>query len=682
MLALASLVPGILASLLVAAEPENTLTPQVLWEIDRIGAPLIAPCGTRVIAPVTEYDIKENKGETRLWLFPIGGEGQRPLTQKGSSAGQAVFSPCGSRLAFVTRRDGDEAGQIYLLPMDGPGEAERLSEIPTGVSAMKWAGDHLYFISRVWPQKSWEEMAEAIKAQRESKMSARTWSAMPFSHFDHWIDEEREAHIFRIPAAGGDVQPITLGSGRQLSRSSTSDASYDIAPDESRVAFAANSIDDPIAPNFDIFVIVPGERETINVSPDNPAGDGSPLFSPDGSKLAYTRQAIRGFYGDTRRLVVHDFSGGRAQSIASQWDRSADGLRWAPCGTKLYGSIDDEAARRIYRFTLDGAPPQRVTDGTSYTALDIAQDGTMVAINQSFLHPPQLVIVDSESGEARRIDRLNDGLLADVRLGRYESVTYAGANGAPVQMWVHYPPDFDASKTYPLFLLIHGGPHGAMIDSFHYRWNAQTFASWGYVTAWPNFHGSSGFGQDFVDAINPDWMTLPYEDVVRAGEWFAQQPWIDAQRMVAGGGSYGGYLSSVLLGKPHPFQALVIHSPVYNMYSQMSADFAVHGVRFGGYWEDPSIYQTISPHYLAKDFRTPALISHGQLDYRVPVGQSFEIFRTLQTKGIESRMIYFPDENHWILKPQNSLYWYAQVRKWIDRFTGSGAAQSEPASSP
>ena len=239
-------------------------------------------------------------------------------------------------------------------------------------------------------------------------------------------------------------------------------------------------------------------------------------------------------------------------------------------------------------------------------------------------------------------------------------------------MWVHYPHGFDKNKKYPLFLLIHGGPHGAMTDAFTFRWNAQTFASWGYVVAWHNFHGSSGFGQNFTDAINPDWLTLPYEDTKKAAEWFAQKPWIDADRMVAGGGSYGGYLSSILVGKEHPFKTLVIHAAVYNYYTMMAGDFAVHATRFGDYWDNPEIYQKFSPHYFAKDFKTPSLIIHGQLDYRVPVGQAFELFRTLQHKGIESRLIYYPDENHWILKPNNSIYWYSQVKEWIGKYAEPG----------
>jgi dipeptidyl aminopeptidase/acylaminoacyl peptidase len=366
--------------------------------------------------------------------------------------------------------------------------------------------------------------------------------------------------------------------------------------------------------------------------------------------------------------VLYDVARGTRREVAADWDRSADGLVWAPDGRGLYGAIDDAGTTRVYYIPTDASqPPRSLTHDTGFDSLDVARDGTVVGLNQSFLYPPRLVVIDPRDGSARRIDTINDETLAGVELGRYESVTYTGANGRPIQMWVHYPPGFDRSQRYPLFLLIHGGPHGAMTDGFHFRWNAQTFASWGYVTAWHNFHGSSGFGQEFTDAINPDWVTLPYEDTRLAAEWFARQPWIDSDRMVAGGGSYGGYLSSILLGREHPFKALVIHAPVYNMYSQMAADFAVHLERFGEYWEH-DIYRKISPHYFADQFRTPALVIHGQLDYRVPVGQAFELFRTLQHRGIDSRLIYYPNENHWILKPNNSIYWYNEVRDWIARY--------------
>jgi dipeptidyl aminopeptidase/acylaminoacyl peptidase len=651
---------------------DRTLSAQVLWAMKRLGAPVISPDGRWVVAPLTRFTVADDRSHTDLWLFAADGSVERPLTQHGSAAGQAVFSPDGRTLAFVARREGDDAGQIYLLPMDVPGEARRLTEVPTGVSAPAWVAGHIYFISTVWPEKSWEEMKDELERRRKSHVSAHTWNALPNSSWDRWLDETRQAHLYRIPAAGGEIEALTLPTGWELPRPEQGRSVYDVAPDGSLVVFSADSDRSEVKPNLDLFLVRPGSAEAVNITRGNPAPDANPRFSPDGRLLAYTAQRIPGFYADTRRLVIYDVATGNSREVAASWDRSADGLVWAPDGRGLYGAIDDAGTMRVHHIPLDARQaPRPVTRDTDVSALDMARNGTLVGLNQSFLYPPRVVRIDRRTGALQRLDTQNDDILAGVELGRYESVTYTGADGRPIQMWVHYPPGFDPAKRYPLFLLIHGGPHNAITDGFHFRWNAQTFASWGYVTAWHNFHGSSGFGQDFADAINPDWLTLPYEDTRRAADWFAAQPWIDADRMVAGGGSYGGYLASILLGREHPFKALVIHAPVYNMYSQLAADFPVHAVRFGDYWEH-DIYQRISPHYFAGDFHTPALISHGQLDYRVPVGQAFELFRTLRHRGIDARLIYYPDENHWILKPNNSLYWYAQVREWIGKYAPPG----------
>lgn len=654
------------------SETERTyLIAEVLWKLHRVGSPVISPDGNWVVAPVTRYTVDDDKSHTDLWLFASDGSVERPLTRHGSADGSPVFSPDGSKLAFISRREDDQASQIYILPIKEPGEAQRLTEVHTGVSAPKWVGEHIYFITRVWPEKDWDEMKKQLEENRKSHVSAHQWNRLPYSFWDHWLDEDRQAHVYRIPAKGGDIEPITLPTGWELPRSSQGPSSYDVAPDESLVAFVADSKRDGVDPETDLFIVVPGSTEATNLTPDNEAPDANPLFSPDGKYLAYTSQRIKGFYADTRRLVLYSIADGTHNEITTDWDRSADGLVWLPDASSLYGSIDDAGIRRVYHIPLDGSLPRPVTSETDFGGLDISDNGTLVAQNQSFLYPPRIVTINPQTGNATRIDTINDDVLANVDLGTYESVTYTGANGADIQMWVHYPPGFDRNKKYPLYLLIHGGPHSGITDGFHFRWNAQTFSSWGYVTAWHNFHGSSGFGQDFTDAINPDWITLPYEDTILAAEWFANQSWIDKDRMVAGGGSYGGYLSSILVGKEHPFNALVIHAPVYNFYSQMAADISLHTTRFGNYWES-DVFEQTSPHYFAEHFHTPSLIIHGQLDYRVPVGQAFELFRTLQHKGIDSRLIYFPNENHWILKPNNSMYWYDQVRAWIGEYAPPG----------
>lgn len=664
---------------LPAQEDERTLlTPEVLWSLDRLAGPVISPDGSRVVVPVTSYDLESDESETRLWLLSTGEElRQQPLTAAGQSASSPVFSPDGRTLAFVAKRGEDEAGQIYLLPMEGPGEALRLTEIPSGVSALRWVGEHLYFISSVWPGKSFDEMAEMIKADKDDKVSALAWDAMPYSFFDRYLDAERENHLFRIPADGGEIERLTEATELALDPGSAGTGDYDVSPDGRLLAFVADAAEQGIYPDPDLFLLEIGSSQPTKLTQGNTAPDFAPMFSPDGSMLAFIRQHVPGFYADQQKLMIHELGTGRTRLVLGDWDRSAEGLVWSPDSAGLFGSIDDRGTRRVYFLPLRGTEAVPITGATDYDSLAIAADGTLVARDQSFLYPPRIVRVEPEGGQTRRLETFNDARLADVDLGTYESVTYPGADGAEIQMWVHYPPGFDPEQKYPLFLLIHGGPHGAITDTFHFRWNAQTFASWGYVTAWHNFHGSTGFGRDFTDAINPDWVSKPYADTIAAAEWFAEQPWIDSDRMTAGGGSYGGFLSSILLGREHPFKALVIHAAVYDLYAQTSADFAVHEQRFGSYWENPEIYRAISPHYQAGKFDTPSLILHGQQDLRVPVGQAFSMFRALQRRGVASRLVYYPDENHWILKPNNSLNWYREVRDWIEDYAAPGPIEGD-----
>nr|WP_283164384.1 S9 family peptidase [Shewanella corallii] len=653
------------------AEAAKPLSVDVLWQLNRIGSPTISPDGEQIIAPVTKYDVDTDKGSTQLYLFGEDGKTQRPLTVEGMRVSEPVFSPDGKTLAFISKRNDDDAGQIYLLPMNGPGEAQRLSEVPTGVYGIKWVGDYIYFISRIYPGQNWDEMGKQLTADKDDKVSAHQWNALPYSHFDHWLDEDKQAHVFRIPAKGGEVEAITQPLNTELPRSYQSAGSYDIHPDGKLIAFNANGWENQVDPNIDIFLATIGSGESINLTADNPAPDASPQFSPDGDTLAYTRQQIPGFYADTSNLVLVDLDDNSKKEITTDWDRSVSRWTWNEDSDGFYAAIDDAGTSRLYQISVKGKV-KPITKNTNFGTPDVSEDGTLVATNDSFLYPARLVKVNTRNGKTTRLDSFNDDIMKDVDVGTYESVTYQGHNGQDIQMWVHYPPGFDKSKKYPLMMLVHGGPHNAITDGFHYRWNAQTFASWGYVTAWPNFHGSSGFGQEFADSINPDWKNKSLDDVLKAADWFKAKPWIDSDRMVAGGASYGGYLTSIILGSEHPFKALLIHAAVYNMYSQMSADFAVHSTRFGHYWEKPEIYKSISPHYFAGNFNTPTLVIHGQLDYRVPVGQGFELFRTLQSRGVESRMIYFPDENHWIMKPNNSIYWYNQVEDWMTKFAEPG----------
>lgn len=650
------------------------------WQIQRLGTPTISPDGSRIVASVTRFDMAQDRGFSDLWIWNADGSGQRPLTTHASNDGAPVFSPDGRFVAFISQRDDDKAPQLYVIAVDG-GEARRLTSLATGVQSPKWFADgsRLAFVSRVFDDLPLAEQGKRLEERAASRMTGRVWDGAPVTAWDQYIDE-REFHVFAVSFHGGEVQALTQPTGLELPRNAVqgTDSLFAISPDGRELAFVADSNPAPNFTNNDVFTVTIGSSEARNHTEANTAPDGNPLYSPDGRLLAFVQQRIKGFYADKARVMIKDRRSGSITEQFVDWDRSADGLVWGNDSRRLWGAIDDAGTVRVYELPIGGTP-RAVTpvEEGSVASLALARNGNLVGLRQTFIEPPTLVRINPRNGATTKLSTLNDELLANTDFGTFESVTYTGANGQPIQMWVNYPPGFDRSKKHPFFMLIHGGPHNAITNGMAFRWNAQVFGSWGYVTAWPNFHGSSGFGQDFTDSINPNWADKPYEDVIKAAEWFANQPWIDRDRMVAGGGSYGGYLTTIILGREHPFRALVAHAKVYNLYTQYAADFATEMPRFGGFWEPQNreMIKRISPHYHAANFDTPTLVIHGQLDYRVPVNHAQELYQTLLMKGVPTRYVYFPNENHWILRPQNSVFWYQQVYRWFQEHNAPRTAQ-------
>lgn len=664
-----------------AQTKKEPFTAERSWKIQRIGAPTLSRDGRTIIAPVTRFAMDEDKSYVDLWIWNADGSGQRRLTTDAANDGAPTISPDGKSVAFTSQRGDDKAPQLYVMPLGG-GEARRLTKIATGVQSPKWFADgkRLAFVSRVFADLPLADQGKRLDERKDRKMTAMVWDGGPISAWDQYLDE-RQFHVFSVafdPTADGAelpaVRALTQPTGLQLPRGAVqgTDGHFAIAPDGKELAFVADS--DPAVNNSnnDVFTVAigadgSGGKDARNLTAANKASDGGPQYSPDGRYLSFVQQRIRGFYADKGRLMLQDRRAGKTRELFADWDRSAGGLVWSRDSRRLYGAIDDAGTVRVYDLPLDGAP-RKITASASFTALAVSDSGTLVGLRESFVEPPTLVRIDAGSGAATKLSTINDALLAATEIGTYESVTYKGANGKDIQMWVNYPPGFDRSKKYPFFMLIHGGPHNAITDGMAFRWNAQVFGSWGYVTAWPNFHGSSGFGQDFADSINPEWAEQPYQDVIKAADWFAAQPWIDRERMVAGGGSYGGYLTALILGREHPFRALVAHAAVYNLYGQYAADFSAEAPRFGGFWEgdNRAVLERNSPHLGAAAFKTPTLVVHGQSDLRVPVNHGLELYHTLLNKGVPSRYVYYPNENHWVLKPQNSVFWYQQVGKWFD----------------
>ncbi len=666
---LAVLAPFALALLALGAVPaasasdRKPLSAEAMWELKRLSSPAVSPDGRWAVVGVATNDRKKDQPSTRLWLFDTQGGAPRPLTAEGFNSGNPVWSPDGSRILFESKRGDDEVSQLYVIALGG-GEAVRLTRVPTGAGRAQWFPDgrQVAFVSRVWTDlDTWDAQAARQKERKESKVSAKAWNSAPIRYWDTWLDD-REAHLYRIDANGGEPVAISRGRGIKLQN----EGSYAISPDGAEIALTVDTDKTGVQSNSDIFVLPVSAGQARNVTADNPASDSAPSFSPDGRWLAYSQQSIVGFYADRQRLTLLDRSTGERRVITDAIDRSIAGPRWVKDGSAAVVAVDDAGTQRLYRIAIPSGQATPITGETSFGSPALSDDGkVLVALNESFVLPPTLVRVDPATGAATKLSSFNDEALAKVDFGTYESVTYAGAGGAPVQMWVNYPPGFDKKKKYPLFLLIHGGPHNGITNGFAWRWQAQVFSGWGYVTAWHNFHGSSGFGQDFADAINPDWATKPYEDTLKAAEWFQSQPWIDSSRMAAGGGSYGGYLTTLILGREHPFKTLIAHAAVYNLYTQYAADYGASKRRHGEFWEQPELFRATSPHYQAGNFNTPTLVIHGELDYRVPVNHGIELFNTLQNRGIRSRFVYYPDENHWILKHNNSLRWYSEVDDWL-----------------
>ncbi|MGB5131453.1 MAG: S9 family peptidase [Steroidobacteraceae bacterium] len=651
------------------------LSAETMWKIQRVGDPALSPDGRQAVFPVTAYDEENDKGEADLYLVPTAGGAARRLTSMPGKESGAAWSPDGRWIAFVAKRSDDKESQLYVLPTDG-GEATKVGDIPTGVTAPKWFPDskRIAFISRVWPDVTdWKKAAERLKEREDSKMKAQAWSRPPIAYWDHWIDD-RQAHVFSIPLEGGAPTAITLGTGYELTRQELDGQAYDISPDGSEVAFVADIDATGVDQNFDVFVVPATGGPARNLTTDNAGDDENPRYSPDGRWLLHTRQTIKGFYGDSYQAWLIDRKTDARRRLAADWDRSLNGMVWSPDSKSIFAAIDDAGTERISRIDITNGRHAPVTTSASFSSLAIAgTPATLVGLRQSFSEPPTLVRIGTRDGTVTKLSDLNDTLLAAVAFGKVESVTYQGAGGDDIQMWVVYPPGFDPGKKYPLYLLLHGGPHNGVADAWTFRWNAQVFAGWGYVVAWHNFHGSSGFGQAFTDSINPDHITKPYQDTIRAAEWFAAQPWIDHDRMLAGGGSYGGFLAATLNGKPHPFKALVAHAAVYSEYAQYGADYGAGKRRFFEAWDRPEEFARYSPNTYAGNFVTPTLVVVGQLDQRVPLNNGIELFNTLQNRGVESRLLYFPDENHWVLKRQNSLYWYREVRDWLAHYAPAGA---------
>jgi len=678
---LAALVLLGLAALSSADAPRRRpMTFEDLWAVRRVGAPSMAPDGKWCVVDVTSYDIDKDDSTSELWLLATDGKSQRQLTSSGGKNSAPVWSPDGQTIAFTSKRGTDESAQVYLISPTG-GEARRLSHMPMAPSALKWAADSSKIICIAW---TWPDTPtdEAYKKQeknlRDAKSKPFVIDDAAFRYWDKWIADGKRPYVFAIDAKSGDHKNLMAVTGKHLPPYEPTSHDYDVSPDGKELCFVAENVKDiGLDNNHDLYTLTldRGGAKANDITSENLAHDTSPAYSPDGRHIAFTRQTTKFFYADRVQVMLHERGGG-TRSLTADFDYSCTNPKWMPDNKRLYFDVEQRGFHRVGIANIDKPGVSASGPNASERSMDVAKhDRVSAYIATSFDRPPQVYSHRPAAGTSIPLDHFNDEFVAKWKLGKVENRTFKGADDKDVQMWVFYPPDFDPAKKWPLVQMVHGGPHNAITSDFSFRWNPQLWAAQGWVVAVVNFHGSSGFGQAFTDSITGDLGTKPMTDIMKATDWFEQQPWIDKNRVAAAGGSYGGYMMAWLNGHTDRFKALVCHAGVYNWHSMLASDFVKGRERSLGAppWGNLEKIDRQNAQRFAANFKTPTLVLHGERDFRVPVTQGFEYYNTLRQKGVSTRLVYFPDENHWVLKPQNSRLWHKEVFAWLTKYIGRGA---------
>lgn len=667
---------------------KKTLTVDDLWKFERIGGLSLAPDGAQAVCSVSSYSMEENKSQASLWLLSTFGGAARRLTSCGEKDGQAAWSPLGDQIAFVAKREQqgkkDDSPQLYLIAPDG-GEARRISAFAPGIEAFKWFpdGKRIAFIAWVWPDvKGTKAQAKKHKEFKDRKATGYATSEAQYRFWDENLPMGRVPHLHVLDIASGRVTDLFEGTGYEIPRASPNADFFDIAPDGRHLVFAFDPQPEKRIENRKRLVelhLPTGKFAALTADPD--WDFDAPRYSPDGGHIAMTAAHT----GKKHTMPNHAAllkRGGHWQLLSDAWDHSVDGpLRWSDDAAALYFGAQDRGRRNLYRYAIASRSASVAVQGGWVQGFDVA-GGVVASVADSALHPAR-VHAARHGAAPLRLEAFNDALLAGFRLGEVEEVTVKGAGGEPVQVWLTYPPRFDRKKKHAVLHNVHGGPHAAAGDTFHYRWNSHAFAAQGYVVACVNYHGSSGFGHAFLDSITHRWGELELQDVEAGTDWLLKQPWADRRRVFASGGSYGGFMVAWMNGhvKPGRYQAYICHAGCFDWTAMFSDDaYTWHAQELGAwYWEDQPRIQAQSPSSFVAAMRTPTLVIHGALDYRVPDQQGLAYYNTLKAKGVDARLLWFPDENHWVLKPRNSQLWYREFFDWLKRHDPAVKAKPAPA---
>ncbi|HET9761903.1 MAG TPA: S9 family peptidase [Casimicrobiaceae bacterium] len=667
-----------------------------LWAVRRVGTPTIAPDGRTACASVTSYSMEKNAGTTQLWLYPTGFGSRLGALSKprrlttGDKDSDPRWSPDGTRIAFTAKRKDDSEPQIYLIAPDG-GEATRLTNLATGASAIKWfpGGRRIAFVSWVWPELSTAAaQAKRYRERKDEKVKAHLTERAEYRYWDHWLTDGREPHVFACDVSSGRCVDLLAGTGLALQPWDPACEHYDIAPDGQELALTIDPAAEPGLMNrCDIVIVNLRTRKTKNLTAQSGWSDEHPCYSPDARYIAYHSYDTARVFNHQGEVRVLERKTGRIERVSAAFDRAPNHLQWTPDSAALLSLTEDRGRVGLWRHPLTEPNATQLVPGGVIAGYAQSADGKiLVYTRDTASYPPALFAAAADGSGERQIDSHNRALLASHALGELREFTVDGWNGEPVQLFVTYPPGFDPKRKWPLMHSIHGGPHAAHHDGWHFRWNTQVFAGQGHVVAAVNYHGSSGFGQAFLETITGRYGDKELADVEAATDFMLEQEYVDDSRLTATGGSYGGFMVAYMNGHTERYRAFVCHAGCYDWVAMMATDgYRFFAKELGAFhWDDEALVLAQSPHHYVGKATTPTLVVHGELDYRVPATQALQYFNSLKAKDVPARLVYFPDENHWILKPQNSRLWYREFFAWLARFApprtkarGRGASKRE-----
>lgn len=655
-----------------------------LVRMERVGAPLIAPDGKQLLYTVRRTDLDKNRGVTDLWIQDLLHPKTAPVQLTQSGASDPQWSPKGDAVYFLSSRSG--SSQVWRLSLGG-GEPARVTDYPLDVDNFRISptGDRILLSMSVFRDcDTLSCTKERLDAAAKNPASGRIHDRLFVRHWDVWADGRRSVLYSAAIGADGKAAASPVSLSRQLdgdvpSKPDGDQEDYQFSPDGKTVAFAIRIAGKTEAwsTNFDIWQVpADGSQPARNLTAANPAWDARPKFSPDGKTLAYVAMQRPGFEADRFQLVLLDLASGKKRLVAPDWDRSAADFRWSQDGRTMYVATDDLGQHKLFAVDIASNKVKALTGSGAVHGFDIHGDQLIVnyaslAGGEQLYRLSLKAASQTEVSGTEALTHLNRTLMSEVKLGQFEQFSFAGANNQTVYGYVMKPWNAREGQKYPVAFIVHGGPQGSYANSWGYRWNPQIYAGAGYAVVFIDFHGSTGYGQAFTDSISGDWGGKPLEDLKKglaaAGQKYS---WLDTGNSCALGASYGGYMMNWIAGNwSDQFRCIVDHDGVFDtrgMYYSSDEIWFTEWENGGTYFDKPDNHEKFNPANFVKNWKTPMLVVQGELDFRIPTTQALGTFTALQRRGIESKLLIYPDENHWVTKPANSVLWHHTVLDWLN----------------